>query len=95
MKLIDEELFPTKVTRNEHDSSLGAVRLGLSNLLGKDLFHAYDIATQEYKKKILVAALQNRLDNSITVAKIRRATVSDTLPAEISELVARDQGIPF
>jgi hypothetical protein len=95
MKVIDGELFPIGIVRNENDSSHGAVRLGLMNLLGKELYHAYDIATDEFKSPILEAALRQRLEASVSIAKVRHSAVADNLPAEVTALLAANQGIPF
>lgn len=95
MELIDAELFPNGVTRNKNDSSQGAVNLGLTKLLGNDLFHAYEIASPDAKSAVLHTALQQRLDISVSSARLKLSRVSPFISSSIAALIAADQGVPF
>lgn len=95
MELIDAELYPFGITRNGNDSSQSAINLGLTKLLGNDLFHAYEIASEIAKGAVLRTALQQRLDVSVASAKLKLTLVSRHVPESIAAILAKDQGVPF
>ncbi len=95
LNLIDENLFPKHRNTESGDFAQSAVNLGLQNLLGNDLFHAYEIASPAVRSAVLETALRQRVSQAVAKSHVRREQLSEDLPEKVSALINEDQGVPF